>query len=117
MARVSELLLVCVWAITFAAVGAWSHLSSAPFPLPGFRKIAESDGFSLSLQVATVLVAASWLAVRRWQTRERLLVFQGIALALFLQGILYIGMPFGLAFACFAGIAKTRSAQAEWAWK
>jgi hypothetical protein len=113
MARISELVIVCLWAITFAAVGAWSHVSSAPFPLPGLQKIAESNRFSLSLQVAAVLVAASWLAVRRWQTRERLLVFQGIALALFIQGLLYIGVPFGLAFACFAGIAKTRSAQAE----
>jgi len=109
MARVSELALVCAWAIAFAVVGAWSRLSSAPFPLPGFRKIAESDSFNLSLQVAAVVVAASWLAVRRWQTRERLLVFQGIALALCFQGLLYIGMPFFLAFGCFAGIARTRS--------
>ena len=113
MARVSELVIVCIWAIAFAAVGAWSHLSDTPFPLPGLRKIAESDHFSLSLQVAAVLVAASWLAVGSWQTRERLLVFQGIALALCFQGFLYIGMPFGLAFACFAGIAKTRSAHVE----
>ena len=41
----------------------------------------------------------------------RLLLFQGVALALFLQGFIYIGVPFGLAFACFAGIARSRSSK------
>lgn len=113
MARLSELILICAWAIAFAAAGAWPRLSSAPFPLPGLRQLAEAEGFIITFQVVAVLIAAGWLVFRRWHTRERLLVFQGFALALFIQGFLYIGVPFGLAFGCFAGIARSRSSKVD----
>ncbi|MCC6075166.1 hypothetical protein ACFPTX_00930 [Pseudomonas sp. GCM10022188] len=112
MARPFELLLVFAWAIAFAAAAAWSRLSTAPFPLPGFRQLAESEGLTVIYQVSAVVIAAGWLAFRPWHTREHLIVFQGIALALFAQGFLYIGVPFGLAFGFFAGIARSRTIKA-----
>ena len=113
MARRYELLLVVIWALTFAAAGAWPHLAGEPFPLPGLRKVAEAGDFSRVLQVLSVFLAGAWLVFRPWQTRERLLLFQGVALALSVQGFLYIGVPFGLAFACFAGVARSRSNKQE----
>jgi hypothetical protein len=107
----AELLLVWAWAIAFAAVGAWSQLSGAPFPLPGLRKVAEAGGFSVALQVAAVVVAAGWLAFGSWHTRRRLLVFQVIAVALFFMGFIVVGVPLGLAFGCFAGIARSQAAR------
>jgi hypothetical protein len=108
MLRVYELLVIFMWAIGFAAAGVWSRFSSGPFPFPGFRRVAEAEGSYPVLQVVAVLVAAAWLAVHAWQTRERLLVFQGMAIVLSFEGFLYIGVPFGLAFSCFAGIARSR---------
>ncbi|MFZ2989310.1 MAG: hypothetical protein WA086_15070, partial [Ideonella sp.] len=58
------------------------------------------------LQVSAVLLAAIGLAVGSWQTRGRLRLFQGLAVALFLLGFVSVGVPFGLAFACFAVVAK-----------
>lgn len=113
--RISEPLPIVVWAwaVAFAAAGAWPHFSSEPFPLPGLRKLAEGDKYGLFLQVSAVVSAAVWLVWRSRQTRERLLVFQGVALALSVQGFLYIGLPFGLAFACFASIARARGAEQD----
>jgi hypothetical protein len=111
MAAISETLIIAAWAIAFAAAGVWSQVASAPFPLPGLRRLAEAGEFNVALQVLAVLIAAGWLAFRTWQTRERLLIFQDIAVALFIQGFIYIGVPFGLAFGCFAGIARSRLAK------
>lgn len=107
-----EIWVICVWAITFAVAGTWSHFSSDPFPLAGLRNFAQSEELNIALQVTAVLVAAGCLLFPRWQTRKPLLVFHGMAVVLFLLGFIFIGVPFGLAFACFAGIAKGRSVQA-----
>lgn len=112
MEKLSETLLILAWAVAYAIAGAWPHFSSAPFPLAGLRRVAETGGLNVTLEVLTVLFAAGWLAFRSWQTRERLLIFQGMAIALCLQGCLYIGATFGLAFSCFAAIARNRCAKA-----
>ncbi len=70
------------------------------------RQLAAADPLNRWLQVSAVLLAAIGLTVGSWQTRDRLLVFQGLAVALFLLGFVSVGVPFGLAFACFAIIAK-----------
>lgn len=111
MGRISETLLICIWAAAFVSAGLWSSISSTPFPLLGLRRLAQTGGFTTTFQVVAVFSAAGWLAIRHWQTRERLLVFQGVAIALSLQGFIYIGVPFGLAFACFAGIARSRGSK------
>jgi hypothetical protein len=109
MFRTLEAALIVAWAITFSLAGAWIHVSGNPFPLPGLQKLAEADSLGRMLQVAAVVLAAVWLAVRSWHTRDRLLVFSGMAVALFLMGFIFIGVPFGLAFGCFAGIARERA--------
>ena len=109
MARKHELLIVAIWIVAFTAAGVWPYLSGESFPLPGLRKFAAADEFSRVVQVLTVWLAGVWLTFQGWQSRERLLVFQGAALTLWVQGFLYIGVPFGLAFACFAGVARSRS--------
>jgi len=109
MSRTIEITLIAAWAITFAFAGVWVYVSGHPFPLPGLQKLAEADSMGRMLQVAAVVLAAIWLAVRSWHTRARLLVFSGMAVALFLMGFLLIGVPFGLAFGCFAGIARGRA--------
>ena len=111
MSRKSELLLVVLWSFGFLLAGVWPLISSEPFPLPGLRKLAAADEFSRVMQVLAVLLAGTWLAFDHWQTQERLFVFQGIAFALWIQGFLYIGVPFGLAFAFFAAVARNRSIQ------
>ena len=113
MSRKSEIFLIISWAFAFLFAGVWSLFSADPFPLPGLRKLAVADEFSRVMQVSVVLLAGIYLVFNHWQTRERLFVFQGIALALWIQGFLYIGVPFGLAFACFAGIAINRSMQGK----
>jgi hypothetical protein len=112
MATLLEALLIFAWTVTFATAGIWSQISNAPFPLPGLRHLAEADRLNIALQVATVLVAAALLAFRSWQTRMRLMVFVGVAFVLFLLGCLFIGVPYGLAFACFGGIARSRVTKA-----
>lgn len=113
MSRKLSLALIVAWAIVFTASGIWSYFSADPFALPGLRKVAAADPLSRWLQVSAVLFCAVWLAIGSWHTRDRLLVFQGMAAALFLQGFLYIGVPFGLAFGCFAGIARQRANQIQ----
>lgn len=109
MSRKLEVALIAAWAIAFALAGSWAYVSGNPFPLPGLRKLAEAESLGRMLQVAAVVLAAIWLAFRSWQTRDRLLVFCGMAIALFFLGFLYVGVPFGLAFGCFAGIARERA--------
>ncbi|EJL89674.1 hypothetical protein PMI15_00503 [Polaromonas sp. CF318] len=109
MSRALEVALVAVWAVTFALAGLWAHMSSHPFPLPGLQKLAGADAPARMLQVAAVVLAAVWLVFRSWHTRDRLLVFYGVAVALFFLGFLYVGVPFGLAFGCFAQIARVHA--------
>ena len=109
MGNFSETLLILAWAVSYAMAGAWSQFSSAPFPFAGLRRVAETGGLNVTLEVMVVLLAAGWLAVRPLQTRERLLIFEGMAVVLCLQGFIYIGVTFGLAFSCFAAIARNRS--------
>ena len=111
MSQKSDLLLITLWSFVFLLAGVWPLISGEPFPLPGLRKLAASDDFSRLSQVLAVLVAGTWLAFNRWQTQERLFVFQGVALALWIQGFLYIGVPFGMAFACFGHVARGRCIQ------
>lgn len=113
MSRAVELALVAAWAVTFALAGSWVYVSGSPFPLPGLQKLAAADLFARMPQVAAVVLAASLLVFRSWHTRARLLAFSGVAAALFLLGCLYIGAPFGLAFACFAGIARERAGKIQ----
>jgi hypothetical protein len=109
MSRKLEVALIVVWAITFALAGSWPYVSDNPLPLPGLRKLAEAGSLERMLQVAAVVLAAICLLIRSWQTRARLLVFCGMAVALFFVGFLYVGVPFGLAFGCFAGVARGRA--------
>jgi len=113
MSRAIELALIAAWAFTFALVGSWVYVSGSPFPLPGLQRLAAADSSARMLQVAAVVLAALWLVFRSWHTRGRLLVFSGSAATLFLLGCLYIGVPFGLAFACFAGIARERAGKIQ----
>lgn len=109
MSRKLEMALIAAWAVAFALAGSWAYVSGDPFPLPGLRKLAEADSLGRMLQVAAVVLAAMWLVFHSWHTRGRLLVFCGVAVMLFLLGFLYAGVPFGLAFGCFAGIARERA--------
>jgi hypothetical protein len=113
MSRAIELALIAAWAITFALAGTWVYVSGSPFPLPGLQKLAGADSLARMSQVAAVVLAAIWLVFRSWHTRGRLLVFFGAAAVLFLLGCLYVGVPFGLAFACFAGIARERAGKIQ----
>ncbi|WP_143225928.1 hypothetical protein [Acidovorax sp. 56] len=113
MKRKSEIFLVLIWPVLFTVAGVWPYVSGEPFPLPGLRKLAATDELSRVLQVLAVLLAGIWLTFQGWQTRERLMVFQGVAFALWIQGFLYIGVPFGLAFGCFAGVAISRNREKQ----
>jgi len=113
MSRSLEVALIAAWAVVFALAGSWVYVSGSPFPLPGLHKLAGADSLERMLQVAAVVLAALWLIFRSWHTRGRLLVFSGMAVALFLMGFLFIGVPFGLAFGCFAGIARERAGRTQ----
>lgn len=110
LAKFLDRLLIASWAGTFAVAGLWAQVSSEPFPFAGLRSLVQAGGWNLALQVAGVLVGAACLALPAWQTKRRLHIFSGLCFMLFLVGCLFIGVPFGLAFVCFAGMARSRAA-------
>lgn len=80
---------------------AWPFLSDAEIPFPGLRRLASGDPFLTMLQAAIALVAAIFVTVRRWQTRDRWLIFRGISMTLAIVGFAAIGGPFGIVFTWF----------------
>lgn len=93
--------LVLVWgtAAIFVWAGLWRvFFDLSLFPLPALRYLVKGDDFSVLLQVSAVLGAAIYMSVRRWHTKESLCVFRGVSMALWIQGFIYIGVPFGLTF-------------------
>lgn len=104
-----EVFLVLASAIPFALAGLWPAFTGEPFLFPGLAKFAAADDFNRVSQMLAVSCAAAWFVVFPEQTRDRLLVFEGAALALFVVGFLHPGGPFGIAFAVFGSIARRRA--------
>ena len=100
--------LAAAWllALAFSAAFCWHSLSIQDFPFPGLRTLAE-PGISGPYQVLAVIGAAVWLTVKRWHSRERLLMFQGMAVALGVTGVLLLNFAFGMAFLFFANAARS----------
>ncbi len=88
-----------VFGIVLAAV--WPFLSVDPIPFPGLRRLASGDPLLVLMQAAAVLAAGLFVTVRRWQTRDRWLIFRGIAMTLGILGFAFIGGPFGIVFMWF----------------
>lgn len=105
LARRVELALDWLAALLFLGALLWPNYSSQAFPLPGLRKIAE-PGMSGVLQTIAVILGVIWLTATQFHTRERLLIFRGMALCLTIQGFLYIGVPFAVTFSLYANASR-----------
>jgi hypothetical protein len=112
MTKRSELLLIVAWVVTFAIAGMWRLVTDAPFPFAGLRRLVmEAGPWELALQVGAVVLAGAWLALSTRATSGQLMTFVVICVALFIAGFAVIGVPFGLAFGCFGGMAYSRAAR------
>lgn len=95
--RKSTKIIIWIFAMLLSVAALWSYFTDANFPLPGLVKFAGQQKIYSIAEASVIVGMAIFLSVGRWQTRDNLLVLKGVALCLWVIGMLYVSIPFGLA--------------------
>lgn len=100
-------------ALAFAAAAAWPRFFGSDIPLVGLRALSD---LRLGVPLAGVSVAlALFLSLRRWATRDALLVCAGASLCLFAVVTYAVGASVAMPFAFIGGnlLRESRSTRAQ----
>lgn len=92
-----------IWSISSWVIfsGLWGLYFTRPFPVPGLSNFSSFNPTIKWSVIAAIVTVSTLLTIKRWHTRDRLIIFQGIVLTLSVIVLFFIDMTVGFAFIVF----------------